>query len=76
MKARDIMSKPVVRVGPDTPVSEAASLLVEQGFASLPVVDGAQRLVGIVTEADLVRNRIPAQDAGAPPAHVASRWAR
>jgi len=65
VKARDIMSRPVTQVGPDTPVDEAASLLVEQGFSSLPVVDRDQRLVGIVGEADLVRGRIPAQDGGA-----------
>ncbi|PVZ06324.1 CBS domain protein [Actinomycetospora cinnamomea] len=72
MKARDIMSRPVVRVGPDTPVSEAASLLVEQGISSLPVV-GEEGLVGIVGEADLVRGRIPAQDAGTPATHAATR---
>ncbi|MHC1557830.1 CBS domain-containing protein [Actinomycetospora sp. C-140] len=62
------MSHPVVRVGPDTPVSEAATLLVERGFSSMPVVDDAKGLVGIVGEADLVRGRIPAQD-GPPGGH-------
>jgi len=59
------MSRPVVRVGPDTPATEAAGVLVEHGFSALPVVEGG-RLVGIVTEADLVRARIPVGDADAP----------
>jgi CBS domain-containing protein len=67
------MSHPVVQVGPDAPVSEAASMLVEQGFSSLPVVDEEQRLVGIVGEADLVRGRIPAQDGGGTTASAAGR---
>ncbi|MDF2977079.1 MAG: Magnesium transporter MgtE [Actinomycetospora sp.] len=68
VKARDIMSRPVVWVRPDTPVSEAAAMLVEQGYSSLPVVDPDDGVVGIVGEADLVRGRIPAQDASTPAA--------
>ncbi|MDD7939549.1 CBS domain-containing protein [Actinomycetospora lutea] len=71
MKARDIMSRPVTQVGPDTPTTEAAALLVEQGYSSLPVVNADGRLVGIVGEADLVRGRIPAQDTGATPGGAA-----
>lgn len=55
------MSRPVMRVAPDAPVTEAAGLLVEHGFSALPVVEDG-RLVGIVTEADMVRARIPAGD--------------
>ncbi|MFC5139857.1 HPP family protein [Actinomycetospora rhizophila] len=72
MKARDIMSRPVTQVGPDTPVTDAAAVLVEQGFSSLPVVEG-DRLIGIVGEADLVRGRIPAQDGGHATAGTAGR---
>ncbi|GAA4790973.1 hypothetical protein GCM10023200_27650 [Actinomycetospora chlora] len=69
MKVRDIMSHPVVSVHPETAVADAASLLVERGFSSLPVEDAARGLVGIVGEADLVRGRIPAQD-GSPARHA------
>lgn len=72
MKVRDIMSHPVIRVAPETPVTEAASLLVEHGISSLPVVDGSHDLVGIVSEADLVHGRIPAQGGG-PAAPSATR---
>src|SRR6266540_2505544 len=59
MRARDIMTSPVVTVRPDTHVKEAAALLAARGFTALPVVDEDDRLIGIVTEADLVRERIP-----------------
>ncbi|GAA5134650.1 CBS domain-containing protein [Pseudonocardia adelaidensis] len=52
------MTSPVVTVSPDAPVKEAARLLVTRGFAVLPVVDADDRLLGVVTEADLLRNRL------------------
>jgi CBS domain-containing protein len=57
MHARDIMTKTVVSVTPSTPVAKAAGTLAYRGFTALPVVDAAGELVGIVTEADLIRNR-------------------
>jgi CBS domain-containing protein len=78
MRIRDIMSSPVVSVGPDATVKHAAELLVERGFNALPVVDG-EELIGIVTEADLVpmesrpdpRSQIlPPPDLGAPVPHA------
>ncbi|MDD7922203.1 CBS domain-containing protein [Actinomycetospora chibensis] len=67
MKVRDIMSHPVIRIGPDTPVTDAAALLVEHGISALPVVDDTQRLIGILSEADLVAGRIPAHGDQQPP---------
>jgi CBS domain-containing protein len=58
MKARDIMTSPVVSVSPDTPVPAAAALLDSHGFTAAPVVDGDGQLVGIVSEADLVRSPV------------------
>jgi CBS-domain-containing membrane protein len=57
MRAKDVMSSPVVTVRSGSPAKAAARLLVEKGFTALPVVDGDDRLLGIVTEADLLRNR-------------------
>ncbi len=59
MRARDIMSTPVTTVRPGTTVKEAAALLATNGFTALPVVDDGDRIIGIVTEADLVRDRVP-----------------
>lgn len=59
MRADEVMTRPVITVLPETPVKRAATLLAEHGFTALPVVDTDDRLVGIVTEADLVRDRVP-----------------
>ncbi|MFD8496086.1 HPP family protein [Amycolatopsis sp. NPDC059657] len=59
MRARDVMSSPVITVTPETSLKEAASLLSSHGFTALPVVDDDDQLIGIVTEADLIRDRIP-----------------
>lgn len=53
MKAKDIMTSPVITVGPATPVNEIAALLYERRISALPVVERG-RLVGIVSEADLL----------------------
>ena len=58
MLVRDVMSCPVVTVEPHTPVRAAATLLAVRGFTALPVIDGEGELVGIVTEADLLRDRV------------------
>lgn len=47
------MRQPVVTVGVDTPVREAVALMRERGIRHLPVLDGGERLVGIVTDRDL-----------------------
>jgi CBS domain-containing protein len=54
MRATDVMSRPVVAVRPGTAVREAIVLLTENGFAALPVVDERDRLVGMITETDLL----------------------
>ncbi|KDN21530.1 CBS domain-containing protein [Amycolatopsis rifamycinica] len=59
MRARDLMTAPVITVHPWTSAKEAAELLSMHGFTALPVVDDDDRLIGIVTEADLIRGRIP-----------------
>lgn len=58
--AADIMTPDPVTVSPDTPLSEAARLLLERHFNGLPVVEGG-RLVGMVTQSDLVSTgrRVP-----------------
>ncbi|MCS7234490.1 MAG: CBS domain-containing protein [Armatimonadota bacterium] len=54
LRARDVMTSPVVTVRPDTPVVEAARIMARRRISGLPVVDEEGRLVGIVTEADLL----------------------
>ena len=59
MRARDLMSTPVVSVTTRTTAKEAARLLASHGFTAMPVLDDDDRLVGVVTEADLIRDRFP-----------------
>jgi CBS domain-containing protein len=56
MRARDIMTSPAITVTPEVPVRGAAALLVSHGFTALPVVDEDKKIIGVVTEADLLRN--------------------
>jgi CBS domain-containing protein len=55
MKVADIMVKDVVSTGPEAPVREVAALMLERRISGLPVVDGGGRVVGIVSEGDLIR---------------------
>jgi CBS domain-containing protein len=59
VQVRDAMTRDVVTVGPDTSAKYAAEVMAERGFAALPVVDDGERVIGIVAEADVLRNRLP-----------------
>jgi CBS domain-containing protein len=51
----EAMSAPALTIGPRRSVSEAATLMIDEGVNRLPVVDEEGKLIGIVTRADLVR---------------------
>lgn len=55
LKVARIMSQPVRVVHLQTTMSQAAHLMVNQRISGLPVVDDAEQLVGIITEADFLR---------------------
>jgi len=55
MQAKDVMTSSVISVAPDAPVLEAVQIMLQRHISGLPVVDKAGRLVGIVTEGDLLR---------------------
>lgn len=57
MRASEVMSRPPVTVEPDTLVKDAARVMAERHVSGLPVVEGG-RLVGMVTEGDLLRLEI------------------
>lgn len=52
--AADIMTRSVVTASPDMPVGKVADLLSKERFGSMPVTDTEGRVLGIVTEEDLV----------------------
>jgi CBS domain-containing protein len=54
MLVRDLMTSPAVTTRPDNEVVEAACLLDRLNLTALPVVDDELRLLGILSEADVI----------------------
>lgn len=76
MRVGDVMTRSVVTTAPQASVKDAAVVLAGHGVTLLPVVDEGDLLVGVLTEADVVRGRIAPDprrgawrgtQAGAPP---------
>jgi len=67
MFVRDRMSSPAVTITSDTSYQDALKLMHERRFRRLPVVDSAQKLIGIVAERDLLH-------AAPSPATSLSMW--
>jgi CBS domain-containing protein len=55
MKARDVMVSPVITVKPYSSVRELAQTLLKHHISAVPVVDDQEKLIGIVSEGDLLR---------------------
>ena len=55
MKASDVMSRNILSVGRDATIAEAIRLMLDHQISGLPVIDAAGKLVGILTEGDLLR---------------------
>lgn len=68
MKAQDVMKSPVIAVNEDTPVSRLVELLLERHVSGVPVVNDAGKVVGMVSEGDLLRRPELGTD------HKPSRW--
>ncbi len=84
LSARDLMTADVVTVPPETPVVAMARLLSERGISAVPVMDKTGAVLGIVTEADLIRRLAGEEDKPsgwlsslfADPGEQAERYAR
>ena len=59
-----VMSKTVISVGPEKEAHEAARLMLEHKIGAVPVVEG-ERLLGIITETDVLRAFVQSADAAA-----------
>jgi len=55
MKAMDVMVRDVITVSPDDDVADAVKLLAEYDVSALPVVDDDDTVIGMISEADLLR---------------------
>jgi CBS domain-containing protein len=58
MFVHELMTVEPVTVRPSTPVKQALGLLASHGVTSLPVVDDDQKLEGVVSEADLIKQSV------------------
>ena len=54
LTVRDVMSRPALTVHPETPLKDVARLLVDHRISGLPVTDHDGRVVGVISEADLL----------------------
>ena len=64
---KDLMTTPVVTVGPETPFKEIVARLAERRVSAVPVVDDAGLVLGVVSEADLLlKEEYPDPDADLP----------
>jgi len=55
VRAADVMVRDVVTIGPDESVARAARLMTENDVSALPVVAADGRMIGLISEADLLR---------------------
>jgi CBS domain-containing protein len=79
MLVREVMSSPAVTVAPGTPLKHAVQLLDGHRITAMPVVDDQGHLVGVVSEADVLRDTVTPDrrahersvEIAAPPVHLA-----
>jgi len=60
MRARELMSTPVITVHPEASLKEVTKRMVDRRVSGVPVVDHSGRLMGIISESDLVATLEPA----------------
>jgi CBS domain-containing protein len=65
MQVRDVMTRKVISIPADTPAMAIARLLADRGISAVPVTDSWGMLLGIVSEADLIR-RLASSDKPEP----------
>lgn len=63
LRVKDIMTRKLITVSPETEITQAARLLLENRINGVPVVDETGRLVGILCQSDLIsqQKKLPIQ---------------
>jgi acetoin utilization protein AcuB len=61
LTVKEIMTKKVIAVTPETPIAEAARLLLNRRIGALPVLKN-EKVVGIITETDMIRALIDLEE--------------
>ena len=59
LRAKDLMSMPVVSVTADTPLPQVAQVMAQAGVSGLPVLDGQGRVLGVISEKDFLARMDP-----------------
>ena len=54
MHVQELMTTPVLSIGPEASLKDVAALLVERGISGLPVCDAENRVVGVISEGDIL----------------------
>jgi CBS domain-containing membrane protein len=54
-RLRDVMTSPAITTGPEADIREIALILDEKRIKRLPVVDEQEKLIGVISRADIVR---------------------
>jgi len=54
MRVRDLMTTNVLTIGPEAPIKDVARILVEHGISGLPVCDIERRVIGVISEGDIL----------------------
>ena len=55
LQARDVMTTSIATIGRDMTIGEAARVMLERGVSALPVLNQKGRLIGMISEGDLMR---------------------
>jgi CBS domain-containing protein len=55
MRLEELMTRDVITIGPEAPLKEAARRMIEARISGLPVTDETGALIGVITEADFVK---------------------
>ncbi|UJS16565.1 MAG: CBS domain-containing protein [Candidatus Jettenia sp.] len=55
IKVSEVMTKNVTTVSPDTTVEEAAKIMIDKKVGCLPVVKDRNKLIGLITETDVLQ---------------------
>ena len=54
MRVSELMTEKVLTIGPEAPIKDVARILVANGISGLPVCDIERRVLGVVSEGDIL----------------------
>ena len=54
MRVRELMTEKVLTIGPEAPIKDVAKILVENRISGLPVCDISGRVLGVISEGDIL----------------------